>query len=106
MAGTLRDAAGLWVDAEGKDVRAAAQPEEFAEFRDALQPREVRIFSGAYDPEGDADQGDGAPDPVDARLALRAAGRRLPRLGGDRGLGGRQCPRAGSDRRRRVPTGP
>ena len=39
------------VDAEGKDVRASAEPKEFAEVRDALKPREARIFFGAYDPE-------------------------------------------------------
>jgi menaquinone-dependent protoporphyrinogen oxidase len=39
------------VDAEGHDVRAAAEPREFAEFRDAIHPRDQRIFFGAYDPD-------------------------------------------------------
>ncbi len=38
-------------DAKGRDVRAASEPREFAEFRDAIHPRDVRIFFGAYDPE-------------------------------------------------------
>lgn len=39
-------------DAQGRDVRAAAEPREWAEFRDAIHPRDQRIFFGAYDPEG------------------------------------------------------
>jgi menaquinone-dependent protoporphyrinogen oxidase len=39
------------VDAEGNDVRETAEPKEFAEFRDALNPRDMRIFFGAYDPD-------------------------------------------------------
>ncbi len=39
-------------DAQGRDVRAEAEPREFAEFRDAIHPRDLRIFFGAYDPEG------------------------------------------------------
>ena len=38
-------------DAEGHDVRAAAEPREFAELRDAVHPRGEAIFFGAYDPE-------------------------------------------------------
>lgn len=37
------------VDAEGRDVLSAAEPKEFAEFRETLHPREVRVFFGAYD---------------------------------------------------------
>jgi menaquinone-dependent protoporphyrinogen oxidase len=37
------------VDAEGNDVRAAAEPKEFAELRELIGPREERIFFGAYD---------------------------------------------------------
>lgn len=39
------------VDAQGTDVRAAAEPKEFAEFREAIRPRELRVLFGAYDPE-------------------------------------------------------
>jgi menaquinone-dependent protoporphyrinogen oxidase len=38
------------LDAEGRDVRTAAAPKEFAEFRDMVQPRDERVFFGAYDP--------------------------------------------------------
>lgn len=37
-------------DAEGRDVRAASEPHEFAELRTAIHPRGERIFFGAYDP--------------------------------------------------------
>ena len=37
-------------DAQGPDVRAQAEPREFAEFRDAIHPRGTGIFFGAYDP--------------------------------------------------------
>ena len=39
------------VDAEGQDVRLAAEPSEFAEFREAIRPRGLRVFFGAYDPD-------------------------------------------------------
>jgi len=39
------------VDKEGKDVRAAAEPKEFAELRPTLLPRGEHIFWGAYDPD-------------------------------------------------------
>jgi menaquinone-dependent protoporphyrinogen oxidase len=38
-------------DAKGRDVREAAEPREFAEFRDAVHPRGEAVFFGAYDPE-------------------------------------------------------
>lgn len=38
-------------DAQGRDVRVAAEPREFAEFRDAIHPRDHRVFFGAYDPD-------------------------------------------------------
>jgi menaquinone-dependent protoporphyrinogen oxidase len=38
-------------DAEGKDVRAEAEPREFAELRDAVHPRDLRVFFGAHDPD-------------------------------------------------------
>lgn len=41
------------VDAEGKDVRAGAEPKEFAELRASLHPRGERIFWGAYDPSAE-----------------------------------------------------
>lgn len=39
------------VDAKGQDVLKAAEPREFAEFADALHPRDERVFFGAYDPD-------------------------------------------------------
>jgi menaquinone-dependent protoporphyrinogen oxidase len=39
------------VDAKGRDVREAAEPKEFREFGDALRPREMRVFFGAFDPD-------------------------------------------------------
>ena len=39
------------VDAKGNDVRAAAEPKEFAELRDVLHPRDEHVFWGAYDPD-------------------------------------------------------
>ena len=38
------------IDAQGRDVRAEAEPREFGEFREAIHPRDQRIFFGAYDP--------------------------------------------------------
>jgi menaquinone-dependent protoporphyrinogen oxidase len=38
------------VDAQGRDVRTASEPREFPEFREAVHPRDERIFFGAYDP--------------------------------------------------------
>ncbi len=38
-------------DTKGRDVREAAEPREFAEFRDAIHPRGEAVFFGAYDPE-------------------------------------------------------
>jgi menaquinone-dependent protoporphyrinogen oxidase len=37
-------------DADGTDVRTAAEPREFAELRERLRPRDTRVFFGAYDP--------------------------------------------------------
>lgn len=42
------------VDKEGKDVRAGAEPKEFAELREMLSPRGEHIFWGAYDPDAPA----------------------------------------------------
>ena len=39
------------VDDKGRDVRVVSEPREFAEFRDALRPRDSRVFFGAYDPK-------------------------------------------------------
>jgi menaquinone-dependent protoporphyrinogen oxidase len=39
------------VDAKGRDVVEASVPREFAEFGDAIHPRDRRIFFGAYDPD-------------------------------------------------------
>ena len=38
------------LDAEGRDQTVTAIPKEFAEFQDAIRPRDERIFFGAYDP--------------------------------------------------------
>jgi menaquinone-dependent protoporphyrinogen oxidase len=37
-------------DQKGRDLRAAAEPEEIAEFRDLIHPRDHRVFFGALDP--------------------------------------------------------
>ena len=39
------------VDSKGRDVVEASIPSEFAEFAEALHPRDQRIFFGAYDPD-------------------------------------------------------
>ena len=39
------------VDAQGKDVRVNAGPRELPEFEAAFQPREHRVFFGAFDPQ-------------------------------------------------------
>ena len=38
------------IDAKGRDVRAAAEPDEIAEFRRTIVPRDHRVFFGALDP--------------------------------------------------------
>jgi menaquinone-dependent protoporphyrinogen oxidase len=38
------------VDKEGRDVMETSRPREFAEFEQAIHPRDERIFFGAYDP--------------------------------------------------------
>jgi menaquinone-dependent protoporphyrinogen oxidase len=38
------------VDAKGRDVFEASRPAEFADFADAIHPRDERVFLGAYDP--------------------------------------------------------
>jgi menaquinone-dependent protoporphyrinogen oxidase len=38
------------IDAQGRDVLAAAEPKEFAEFRESIKPRGLRVFFGALDP--------------------------------------------------------
>ena len=40
----------LTQDAQGKDIRDAAEPKEIAEFRQSIQPRDHRVFFGALDP--------------------------------------------------------
>jgi menaquinone-dependent protoporphyrinogen oxidase len=37
-------------DAEGRDVRAATEPKEIAEFRETIRPRDHRVFFGALIP--------------------------------------------------------
>jgi len=38
-------------DAQGRDVRAAAEPKEFGELKEAIGPRDTRVFFGALDPD-------------------------------------------------------
>jgi menaquinone-dependent protoporphyrinogen oxidase len=40
------------VDPKGRDVVEASRPEEFAEFERLIHPRALKIFFGAYDPNG------------------------------------------------------
>ena len=40
------------VDKQGRDVVAASRPVEFDEFEPLIHPRELKIFFGAYDPNG------------------------------------------------------
>lgn len=42
------------VDADGKDVAEAAAPKEFEKIRDLLHPSDMRVFSGAWDPDAPA----------------------------------------------------
>src|SRR5271166_6773290 len=37
-------------DAQGRDVRAATEPKEIAEFRETIRPRDHRVFFGALVP--------------------------------------------------------
>lgn len=39
------------VDAKGRDQIEAATPKEFEEFHGTIQPRDQRVFFGAYDPD-------------------------------------------------------
>ena len=39
------------VDAKGRDQLEAARPKEFDEFARTIQPRDQRVFFGAYDPD-------------------------------------------------------
>lgn len=39
------------VDAKGRDQLEASKPKEFEEFARTIQPRELRVFYGAYDPD-------------------------------------------------------
>ena len=41
---------GETVDASGRDVLTAAAPKEFGEFALSIQPRDERVFFGAFDP--------------------------------------------------------
>jgi len=38
------------VDAKGRDVLATSEPHEFERFVDPLQPRDMHVFFGAFDP--------------------------------------------------------
>ena len=37
-------------DAQGRDLRLAAEPKEFAEFKETIKPTGTRVFFGALDP--------------------------------------------------------
>jgi menaquinone-dependent protoporphyrinogen oxidase len=41
------------VDAKGRDVLQASEPQEFAEFAGAIHPRDEHVFFGAYDPDAE-----------------------------------------------------
>jgi menaquinone-dependent protoporphyrinogen oxidase len=41
------------VDDKGRDVLDVSRPHEFEEFAGALQPRDMRVFFGAYDPDAE-----------------------------------------------------
>jgi menaquinone-dependent protoporphyrinogen oxidase len=38
-------------DAQGQDLRVAAEPKEIVEFREAIHPRDHRVLFGALDPD-------------------------------------------------------
>ena len=38
-------------DAQGRDLLVVAEPKEIAEFREAINPRDHRVFFGAFDPK-------------------------------------------------------
>ena len=42
------------IDAKGRDQLEAAKPKEFEEFARLIQPRDERVFFGAYDPDAPA----------------------------------------------------
>ena len=74
-------------DAEGRDLRLAAEPKEFAEFNETIKPIGTRVFFGALDPGklGFRDRAVRAL-PAGRRAVAR---RRCSRLGGHRCLGSR-----------------
>jgi menaquinone-dependent protoporphyrinogen oxidase len=37
-------------DAQGRDLLVASEPKEFAEFKESIKPRGLRVFFGALDP--------------------------------------------------------
>jgi menaquinone-dependent protoporphyrinogen oxidase len=39
------------VDKNGRDVLETTRPREFAEFAEAVNPRDMRVFFGAFDPD-------------------------------------------------------
>jgi menaquinone-dependent protoporphyrinogen oxidase len=41
------------VDTNGRDVREASEPKEWAELREGIRPRDMHVFYGAYDPEAE-----------------------------------------------------
>ena len=56
-------------DAQGRDVRVAAEPKEMAELREAIKPRGYRVFFGAFQR--------GRLRLVDRLVAMMPAGREL-----------------------------
>ena len=41
------------VDEKGNDIFDAMRPKEFAEFHEHIQPRDEKVFFGAYDPDAE-----------------------------------------------------
>jgi menaquinone-dependent protoporphyrinogen oxidase len=58
------------VDGKGRDVLKASRPSEFAEFAEAIHPRDERVFFGAYDPVA---QPIGLMERIGARLTRMSA---------------------------------
>jgi menaquinone-dependent protoporphyrinogen oxidase len=84
-----------------QDKRVAAEPKEMPGLREAIQPRDHRVFSGALTPGQARAPRPGHPDP--ARRSRAAAGGRLPRLARHRCLGGGHRERAGASVGRPLP---
>jgi menaquinone-dependent protoporphyrinogen oxidase len=58
------------VDAKGRDVLEVSRPKEFEDFARTVQPRDQRVFFGAYDPD---DEPVGLAERLGARFTKLAA---------------------------------